>query len=206
MSTLAYATNAARDAQHALAQAQAMQAQQLGQMHSGSRGPASVDPRMGPRVPPLHHQQQQSNGHAPPLHHLSSPTGSRDGSLGQERQQQRSPLANGAPPQQSRSGEAQSIPSISNMVHGTPSSGPPASSTPLSTSSSQQRSPGGAPPQPSPSNRLADKGASPVKNDDEEAKGANGIPREIPHANITGPGFGGEDLRALRVLDRKFCI
>ncbi|KFY65905.1 hypothetical protein V496_02254 [Pseudogymnoascus sp. VKM F-4515 (FW-2607)] len=207
MSTLAYATNAARDAQHALAQAQAMQAQQLGQMHSGSRGPASVDPRLGPRVPPLHHQQQQSNGHAPPpLHHLSSPTGSRDGSLGQERQQQRSPLANGAPPQQSRSGEAQSIPSISNMVHGTPSSGPPASSTPLSASSSQQRSPGGAAQQPSPSSRLAEKGVSPTKNDDEDPKGANGVPREIPHANITGPGFGGEDLRALRVLDRKFCI
>ncbi|KFY46188.1 hypothetical protein V494_00571 [Pseudogymnoascus sp. VKM F-4513 (FW-928)] len=202
MSTLAYATNAARDAQQALAQAQALQAQQLGQMHSSSRGPPP-DPRLGPRVPPLQHQQ--SNGHAPPpLHHLSSPTGSRDGSLGQERQQQRSPLANGVPPQ-SRSGEAQSIPSISNMVHGTPSSGPPHTSTPLSASSSQQRSPGGVPQQPSPSSRLAEK-ASPVKNDEEEAKGANGVPREIPHANITGPGFGGEDLRALRVLDRKFCI
>ncbi|KFX94977.1 hypothetical protein O988_06054, partial [Pseudogymnoascus sp. VKM F-3808] len=143
-------------------------------------------------------------GHAPPLHHLSSPTGSRDGSLGQERPQQRSPLSNGAPPQ-SRSGEAQSIPSISNMVHGTPSSGPPPSSTPLSASSSQQRSPGGAPQQPSPSSRLVEKGVSPTK-DDEDAKSANGVPREIPHANITGPGFGGEDLRALRVLDRKFCI
>ncbi|OBT73472.1 hypothetical protein VF21_07253 [Pseudogymnoascus sp. 05NY08] len=66
--------------------------------------------------------------------------------------------------------------------------------------------PGGAPQQPSPSSRLLDKGVSPVKHDDEEAKGANGMPREIPHANITGPGFGGEDMRALRVLDRKFCI
>lgn len=92
------------------------------------------------------------------------------------------------------------------MVHGTPSSGPPPSSAPLSASSSQQRSPGGAPQQPSPSSRLPEKGVSPTKNDDEEAKGANGVPREIPHANITGPGFGGEDLRALRVLDRKFCI
>ncbi|OBT52683.1 hypothetical protein VE04_07086 [Pseudogymnoascus sp. 24MN13] len=205
MSTLAYATNAARDAQQALAQAQAMQAQQLGQMHSGARGPPSVDPRLGPRVPPLHHQQ--SNGHAPPpLHHLSSPTGSRDGSLGHDRPQQRSPLSNGAPPHQPRSGEAQSIPSISNMVHGTPSSGPPPSSAPLSASSSQQRSRGGAARQPSASRRMPDKGVSPARNDEDEAKGANGIPREIPHANITGPGFGGEDMRALRVLDRKFCI
>lgn len=195
VSTLAYATNAARDAQHGLAEAQAQQAQQLGQMHSGSRGAAPPDSRSRPRVPPLHHQQAQSNSHAPPLHHLLSPAGARDGYLGQER-----------PQQQPRSGEAQNIPSISNIVHGTPSSGPSPSSTPLSASFSQQRSPGAAPQQPSPSGRLGEKGVSPVKNDDEKAKGANGMPREIPQANITGPGFGGEDLRALRVLDRKFCI
>jgi hypothetical protein len=33
--------------------------------------------------------------------------------------------------------------------------------------------------------------------------GEAGAPQDIPHAKL---GFGGEDLRALRVLDRKFCI
>ena len=81
---------------------------------------------------------------------------------------------------------SQNIPSISALVHNhAPSSNPNAEATADARSnvSNGSVSRGGS--------------ASPRQN------GEAGAPQDIPHAKL---GFGGEDLRALRVLDRKFCI
>lgn len=108
------------------------------------------------------------------------------------------------------------------MVHGSPSSAPPRQPTPSQnhTSSTTQQplpSPSAQNAAQAPSQQAADAPAqngraSPTaavagQDAQTEEGAAGGRPQDIPHAKLVGTGgFAGEDMRALRVLDRKFCI
>jgi len=121
------------------------------------------------------------------------------------------------------------------MVHGSPSSAPPRQPTPsqnptnsttqqpLPSPTSQSAQNAQAPSQQASQPADATNGAtaqngraSPTAavagqdlQTEEGARGeaAGGRPQDIPHAKLVGTGgFAGEDMRALRVLDRKFCI
>jgi hypothetical protein len=140
-----------------------------------------------PRITGYPTHPQQSNGHLQPTQQTAptSAPANRDPSPNRNSSQ----MSNGSQ-SQAPSGN---IPSISSIVHNhtpTPTPAPPADDT-RSTSSlsigagSRQGS------------------ASPK---DGKGKGSGtGGPQDIPHTKL-GPSFGGEDVRALRVLDRKFYI
>lgn len=163
-----------------VAEQQAQQAQRLAQEQQQHVQQQMLQtPVIDPRITGLGAHQQQSNGH---LH--SQQTGPTSSPANQElgNQSQSQGQAGNANQGQSQS---QNIPSISSIVH---------NHTPTPTPADDARS--------NASNGTVSRAGS-ASPKDGKGKGSGGGPQDIPHAKL---GFGGEDVRALRVLDRKFCI
>lgn len=161
-----------------LAEKQARQAQRLAQEQQQQQQMMQSS-MIDPRITGLGPHAQQSNGHLHTQH--AGPTSSP---VSQE-------LGNQSPGQnqgQANGGQSQNIPSISSMVH---------NHSPTPALADDARSASNA------SNGTTSRAGSASPKDGKGKSSGEGGPQDIPHAKL---GFGGEDLRALRVLDRKFCI
>lgn len=174
-----------------VAEQQARQAQMLAQeqQQQHRQQQQMTQPLIDPRITGYSSPHQQSNSHLqsiPPTAPTSAPV-NRDTSPNRASNQMGNGHNNGSQPQ----APSANIPSISSIVHNhtpTPTPAPTAEDT-RSTSSL--------------SIGAASRQGS-ISPKDGKGKGSGtGGPQDIPHAKL---GFGGEDVRALRVLDRKFCI